>query len=170
MGKDRVDEIKALGKEQLGRLERMGTGSAGVHVAQALAPDEAVHALYGAQIDGKGAIIALTDRRILAGYGFLPRTTSIDYKAINQVESGLTSVKIQGSGVELQAKSVARKDDLLAAIQDRRQAAHASPIAASASAAPDPTDQLAKLAELHAAGVLTDEEFAAKKAEILARI
>ena len=32
----------------------------------------------------------------------------------------------------------------------------------------DPTDQLAKLADLHRQGVLTDEEFAAQKAKLLA--
>ena len=31
-------------------------------------------------------------------------------------------------------------------------------------------DQLAKLADLHAAGVLTDEEFGAKKTELLNRL
>ena len=33
--------------------------------------------------------------------------------------------------------------------------------------APDPIDQLQDLAELHASGVLTDEEFAPQKARIL---
>lgn len=43
---------------------------------------------------------------------------------------------------------------------------------AEASAAPhvDITDQLLKLASLRDAGILTDEEFAAKKSELLARI
>ena len=34
----------------------------------------------------------------------------------------------------------------------------------------DPTEQLAKVAELHKAGILTDEEFAEKKMELLKRI
>jgi len=34
----------------------------------------------------------------------------------------------------------------------------------------DPTEQLGKLADLHKAGVLTDQEFAEKKAELLKRI
>ena len=34
----------------------------------------------------------------------------------------------------------------------------------------DPTEQLTKLAELHKAGVLTDEEFNVKKTELLGRI
>jgi len=39
---------------------------------------------------------------------------------------------------------------------------------APAAAAPDPLDQLKRLGELHASGVLTDDEFAAQKAKILA--
>ncbi len=37
-----------------------------------------------------------------------------------------------------------------------------------AAAAPDPTEQLTKLADLHERGVLSDEEFATQKAKILA--
>lgn len=42
--------------------------------------------------------------------------------------------------------------------------------ASTAAATPDPTEQLAKLADLHKAGVLTDEEFTTKKAELLRKI
>jgi hypothetical protein len=46
------------------------------------------------------------------------------------------------------------------------QAAAPSPV----SEAPDPIEQLRKLGELRDAGILTDEEFAAKKADILSRL
>jgi hypothetical protein len=51
-------------------------------------------------------------------------------------------------------------------------AAAAPPVAAITPAAPttDPLDQLRRLAELHDAGVVTDQEFDTKKTEILARI
>jgi hypothetical protein len=39
--------------------------------------------------------------------------------------------------------------------------------AAPAQAAPDPIEQLKQLGDLHAQGVLTDEEFAAQKAKLL---
>jgi hypothetical protein len=42
--------------------------------------------------------------------------------------------------------------------------------AATAAPAGDPLDRLKKLDDLHKAGVLTDAEFAAKKAEILSEI
>lgn len=41
------------------------------------------------------------------------------------------------------------------------------PVAAAPAAGLDPMEQLAKLAELHRAGVVSDEEFAAKKAQLL---
>lgn len=41
---------------------------------------------------------------------------------------------------------------------------------AAAPAAPDMSDELTKLAELHTQGILTDEEFAAKKAELLGSV
>ena len=37
----------------------------------------------------------------------------------------------------------------------------------AAPAEPDVSDELTKLAQLHTQGILTDEEFAAKKAQIL---
>jgi hypothetical protein len=46
--------------------------------------------------------------------------------------------------------------------------AEAPPPASAQPAAPaDPTEELKKLAELHEQGILTDEEFAAKKKQIL---
>lgn len=42
--------------------------------------------------------------------------------------------------------------------------------AAPATSTPDAADQIKKLADLHAAGVLTDDEFNAKKAELLDRM
>jgi Short C-terminal domain len=43
----------------------------------------------------------------------------------------------------------------------------AAPPPPPAPAAPDPIAQLKELGELHASGVLTDEEFAAQKAKLL---
>jgi hypothetical protein len=44
------------------------------------------------------------------------------------------------------------------------------PEPAQVIAAIDPMDQLRKLVELHAAGVVTDDEFAAKKAQLLDQV
>ena len=42
-----------------------------------------------------------------------------------------------------------------------------APAPAPAAAGPDPIEQLKQLGDLHAQGVLTDEEFAAQKAKLL---
>lgn len=44
------------------------------------------------------------------------------------------------------------------------------PVQAIEAAAPDPIDQLRRLGELRDAGIVTEEEFAAKKAEVLGRL
>ena len=46
----------------------------------------------------------------------------------------------------------------------------AAPGGVASAATPDPLDQIRKLSELHQAGVLTDEEFTAKKAELLGEL
>ena len=50
---------------------------------------------------------------------------------------------------------------------EQQQAAAPPPPPAAAPAASDDMAELQQLAELHAQGILTDEEFAAKKAQIL---
>jgi hypothetical protein len=53
-------------------------------------------------------------------------------------------------------------------MQAQQAAAAAAPPPAAPAAAPDMTAELQKLADLKASGVLTDEEFAAAKAKLLA--
>lgn len=180
--KARIAELKALAKAQMGRMERMGTSMAIGGLALHLADGERVDHLFGAQIDGKQAVVALTDRRLIASYGVMARSYTIDYSAINQIQTGLTKVEIEGSGVNLELKAVMRSEALVPALNERRQGGHhAAPVASTppaattpvqppASAGDDPVALLARLGQLRDAGVLTDEEFASKKAEILGRM
>jgi len=62
----------------------------------------------------------------------------------------------------VQRRQAAKYDE-----QDAQQAAAAPPPAPAAAPEDDATAQLQNLANLHAQGVLTDEEFAASKAKIL---
>ena len=61
---------------------------------------------------------------------------------------------------EQQADDQAPADDYQDQGQDQDQAQYAPPPA-------DPADEIEHLAQLHASGALTDEEFAAAKANIL---
>ncbi|MFL6204317.1 MAG: SHOCT domain-containing protein [Acidimicrobiales bacterium] len=60
-----------------------------------------------------------------------------------------------------------RQDQKWAADEQQAQAEQYYAAAPEAAAPADDMDQLQKLAALHTQGVLTDEEFAAKKAQIL---
>ena len=62
---------------------------------------------------------------------------------------------------------VSRRQGERWAQQDSQQYAEPAPAPAPAAAA-DPIAQLKELAELHQQGVLTDDEFAAQKAKLLA--
>jgi hypothetical protein len=66
------------------------------------------------------------------------------------------------------SNNVSRRQANKWAEQNPQPEQQAAPPAAAAPAAPDPIAQLKELGELHASGVLTDDEFAAQKAKILA--
>jgi hypothetical protein len=155
-------------KQQMGRMERMALSGALAGVAQHVGPEERVDLLFG--IDGKQAVVALTDRRLLAVYGMVGRSYSIEYSAINQIQAGLTKVEIDSSGVNLTVKSVTRRDELVTALNERRRTPSAAAAPAASETAEDPVELLAKLGELRDAGVLTEEEFATKKSELLGRM
>lgn len=79
-----------------------------------------------------------------------------------------THVNITASGQTIEFKSNEWMAPVLKTkILELINAPRNGPIVLSA---PDPTEQLAKLADLHKAGVLTDEEFTAKKTELLKKI
>jgi hypothetical protein len=97
-------DLKKLAKDQMGKVERIGAGPSLRSIGRLLAEDERVDLVFGCQIDGKQAAVALTDRRLLAAYGMLSRSDTIDYQSIGQVNTGLTKVEIKGAGVSLTAK------------------------------------------------------------------
>ena len=60
-----------------------------------------------------------------------------------------------------------RQQQRYAAEDAQAQEQYAPAPAAAAPGAPDITTELTQLAQLHTQGILTDEEFAAKKAQLL---
>ncbi|MEO9246822.1 SHOCT domain-containing protein [Citricoccus nitrophenolicus] len=77
-----------------------------------------------------------------------------------------TSAVITGLG-HGQADAIARAYRQL---KDRASAAPAPAAAPEAPATADPMAQLERLGELHAKGVLTDDEFQSQKTQILSRM
>jgi hypothetical protein len=77
-----------------------------------------------------------------------------------------TATAVSGRVARRQNEKWAAQDQA-AYEQQAGQQALAQPQAAPAEPAADPNAQLQNLAQLHAQGVLTDEEFAAAKAKLL---
>ena len=132
--------------------------------------------IMGADSARNGIFIA-TDHRLLfyakklTGYDF----EAFPYANISSMEMGKNLlghyISFFASGNSCKVKWI--KDGDVRAFVDtvKTQMEAAKSSAAPSSEQPtDLIDQLEKLGKLHTAGVLTDEEFSAKKAEILARL
>ena len=75
-----------------------------------------------------------------------------------------TASAVSGSVQHHQQQKYAAQDQ---AQYEQQAAAAAPPPASEGQAAPDVSAELTQLAQLHEQGILTDEEFSAKKAQIL---
>jgi hypothetical protein len=136
---------------------------------------------------GKGVgLLVYTDRRLLfVQHGIMSQTSEdfpLDKLSSVQWSAGMVqgTITIFASGAKAEVKNVNKIDGkaIVDAVRGRLQGNGAAspsqtvPVVAPPSDAPaaDPMDQLRKLGELRDAGILSEAEFAAKKAEILARI
>lgn len=98
--------------------------------------------------------------------------------ALKKKTGGTSYLTIEGSGFAwVEDVDRKKKDDAVkfaakvrGAVSGVEAAMPPSPSSAQASPSVDVTDQLRKLSELHSEGILTDEEFAAKKADLLKRL
>ncbi|WP_182346472.1 PH domain-containing protein [Tomitella gaofuii] len=145
--------------------------------------EQVVALLAGAYGKGQGLLV-LTDRRIVFTFEGIVSSSSEDFPFAKtssvQWNSGmlLGTITIFASGNKAEFKNVDKQNGRLFVdlARDRISApSQAAPRAEAPGApategAPDHMAALKQLGELHDAGVLTDEEFAAKKAEILQRL
>lgn len=133
---------------------------------------------------GKGqGLVALTDRRLMfVQDGIMSKSSEdfpLDKMSSISWQSGVLmgSMVVYASGNKAEITNVQKDDgkEIVDLVRARLSAPKEQPqivvqAAPVATAAPDAMDQLRKLADLHAAGVLTDDEFAAKKADLLDRM
>lgn len=169
-----MDAIKTLADAQLGRLNRAALGKELKALPAALQPDERVDLLAQAKGMSGAGVLALTDRRLLfVDCGAFGKTRQIDapFARITTVEheegfaNGALAVTLMGERIAFeQIVPKGRATELATALRARV----GTPTAATP--APDVLGQLAQLSALHDAGVVTDDEFAAKKAALLARL
>ena len=131
----------------------------------------------GKKAQQNGALIVTGGRVAFYRKGFFGEVIeTIPLKAITSIERksfmGHRSIRLHTSHDALEFKSFKKEQDqaLVDAIEDGRHGG-AQPVAAVVAAPEgDAMAALAKLGELKAAGVLTEEEFSTKKSELLARL
>jgi hypothetical protein len=131
----------------------------------------------GAYGNGTGLIV-LTDRRLLfVQDGVMSKKSEdfpIDKVSSVQWSSGLIlgAITIFASGNKTEIKNVNKDDgkEIVDAVRARLSTSTAKPSAAASALQPDIIRQIKQLGELREAGVLSQEEFEAKKAELLRRL
>jgi hypothetical protein len=172
-----------------GAVERMGR-TLGIrrelrNLVARLDPGESVIELARVERAGHGCLLVLSDQRLLfLREGRIRNTVEeVPIRALTSVGSrrrlgnGALLVTVAGnaevwpmtSGTHSERVSEAIRQVMRQHVVAVTQAASSEPLTAPAPMA-DPIAQLQKLGELRDAGILTDEEFAAKKASILARM
>lgn len=142
-------------------------------------PGERVNLLARCMFEGRKCLLVVTDQRLLLkDQGvFTTKTTEINPKQVTSVRFGkskrsLESLELTVSGAQVEISELfqGRGKDIASLIRDAQHGVAAAPVtgpAVSGSGAPSAADQLAQVAQLHASGALTDEEFAVAKARIL---
>lgn len=157
-------------------------------LAQVVRPDEQVLLATHAAVDGDSRLVAITSTRVIivdaevfsSSVDEFPLTAVVVTSAETEWLTNELEIRLR-SGYEVELENV---PDLAGFAATLRDAVHratapqpvaqapAPPVAQPAPpvAQPDVLGQIAKLGELHAAGVLTDEEFQAKKAQLLDRL
>lgn len=175
VGQKAIDDLTQLDKEGVKQI------------TEALAPGETIRVVIPAYVSGG---VVATDWRVFVykvDRGFTGRHNQLstyEYRSISgvQMETGpitgklflqvpgesSTDVSKAPNGIKIANNHYARAREGVALL--RQYVAEAHTATEAPAPAPDIADQLRKLGELRDAGVLTNEEFSAKKADLLARM
>lgn len=148
------------------------------HLESNLAKGESVSHILSGTYDNQNGILALTDRRLLfLNHGlFSQRSEDFPLEKVSSVQfkAGMVlgEVTIYTSNQQATIKNVGKPQGK-AFVDASRARLGKSPDPVSNEApvtTGDPVEQMTKLASLRDAGLITSEEFDAKKAEILERM
>jgi hypothetical protein len=164
-------------------------------LAQVVRPDEQVLQATHASVDGDSRLVAITSTRVIivdaevfsSSVEEFPLTAVVVTTAETEWLGNELEIRLR-SGYEVELENLPDLAGFAAALRDAVHRATTprpvtpapapppvpqaapQPQPAPPVAQPDVLGQVAKLGELHAAGVLTDEEFQAKKAQLLDRL
>lgn len=172
-------DIMDLAVEKLGKWPARGAKKELAHLPTALLDGETVRNLAAGDYKdrmGKGLLV-LTDRRLLfieASGMFGTKMNMEDFpidrisSVSHQLGAGSGTIEVFASGNKAKITTVIpreRVEEIAGEIRNRLNSPAASP-----APIPDPAAQLTQLKSLLDAGVLNQQEFDAKKGEILARM
>jgi hypothetical protein len=175
---DRLAALRPDLATAAGRLgKRLGDPGDLAPMAECLAERETARFVAKASYNNSAGMLLLTDARLLFFFsGVRPPGLDVPLGAVTAVttSSGLSTgqITLDVTGEEkpvLVARIV--KADLEPLVHAIRQAVDAAPeLAPAPTGTVDPFEALEKLAALRDSGVLTEEEFVAKKQELLDRL
>ncbi|KZF06620.1 hypothetical protein A2J03_24290 [Rhodococcus sp. EPR-157] len=163
--------------ERLGKMGRFFGAKEARELFRVVQIDERVVELAQGLYNGNQGMLVLTNQRLFFfDKKFLgSHIEEFDLSAITSLGQtkamGGETINISISGRSAEIKQVAhgRSDVVIRAFRQVKRDSSA-PRGTQASETHDPADQIRRLAELHDAGILTDAEFDAKKADLLRRI
>jgi len=148
-----------------------------------LGEQEDVLNLARGEYDGKEGLIVVTDRRVMFVEQGMIRSNLEDFpydrvasvKSETGMRSGKLTIFVGGNKAELKdIHPKARVTEIGDYVRGRISAGSSSKTPTQATPTPvvadGPMEQLKKLGELRDAGVLSEDEFEAKKAELLTRL
>lgn len=171
------DRGLAAAGERLGKAGRVFGRKEFRHLGNLLRFSENVQELGQGQYQGKQGLLALTNERFVFLEKSLGSETleQFDLDAISSIGVGkkLTGETLQiftaGHTADIKSMGHGQADALERAFRTLRQARQ-QPVSAAAPTSDDPIAQIERLASLRDRGVLSSEEFEAKKAELITRL
>lgn len=165
--------------ERLGKAGRLFGRKEVRHLHNITRSTERVVELGQGSFDGKQGIVVLTTERLFFFERSMMGTETLREFALPAIQALSVSKKMTGERIEVSHSGTraeitnmqhGQADAITRAFHQLRRDASASTPQSVPVSAPDPMDQLRKLAELRDAGILTADEFESKKAELLNRM
>lgn len=163
---------------RLGKASRLFGRKEVRHLHHLLRANETVLELGQGQYGSKQGLVVLTTERLFFFEKSLGSETVEEFPlavisslSVGKKMTGETlAIFTSGNSAEIKSMMHGQADALVRAYITAKQRSSATPQIAASSPAADPLAQLEKLGHLRDTGLLTEDEFAAKKAELLGRL
>lgn len=171
---ERVLDDHGIGAATAGLANKIFGRKEIAHLSNVLDSGERVSAIGVGRFEGKAAIAAVTDRRVVILEKSIGsesmRTFAVNAIQAIDLSKGMTGEKVKlahsGTTATIDTLSHGQGDALARAIREAQSKA-AEPTPTPVPAGGDVVDKLERLAALRASGALTEAEFEAQKAAIL---